>query len=523
MPVEVKLSDIELDNALWYLEEEGQSLYLPDQFEINALRAAWDNVKPILMNVNLLSYVPKPCVQLIAPKQKFTVRPILLLDPVDLVLLTGLGLRFAPLIDKRRKVLGPNVVHSWQYSTTTDGKPQLSSNWDAWVAEVVKRKDKYPFVAKADIVDFFPRIYLHRLENALSSVTKLEQETKAIMRLLEAWSHGTSYGIPIGPRICGILAEALLSEVDELLQSYGFDFVRYIDDYIFFAKTPSHCLKALFVLAERLQTTQGLSLNMAKTKVQPMDKLIEELTDPSEKSAGFRHQVIEDVFGGNPYEEVEYDNLSEEQKDLLDSFDLKVMLEEALEPDIVDLPMVKFVLNVLASLHRPELAQMVLDNLERLLPAAPAVARFLSMFATEDDSIREHIARCVFDYLSQTSFVPDYYSLWLLELFARDPRWNHLAELRVIAREHRNRLVRRQAIMALGNIGDRSALLDVKSSIDDVKDWEWRGIVYACRTLPSDERNAFWRSLQPRSDWNLGTIMPRVTYEYAKSQHCNGR
>jgi len=195
------------------------------------------------------------------------------------------------------------------------------------------------------------------------------------------------------------------------------------------------------------------------------------------------------------------------------------MLEEALAPDILDLPMVKFVLNVLTGLHRPESAELVIKNLERLIPAAEAVSRFLSIFVTENDEVKKYISENIFKYLSTTPFVPDYYSIWLLEPFSKDSRWNHLRELRAIARDNRNRLVRRQAILALGNIGDRSALLDIKSSVDDAKDWEWRAIIYACRSLPQDEREAFWRSMSPGGYWNLTNILAKVTCEYAK-MHC---
>jgi hypothetical protein len=39
------------------------------------------------------------------------------------------------------------------------------------------------------------------------------------MRMVEAWAHGTSYGLPTGPRASNFLAEALLIEGDEFLMS----------------------------------------------------------------------------------------------------------------------------------------------------------------------------------------------------------------------------------------------------------------------------------------------------------------
>jgi hypothetical protein len=39
---------------------------------------------------------------MIAPKQKYTTRPILLLDPIDYLLITGFVLRIAPKIESAR-------------------------------------------------------------------------------------------------------------------------------------------------------------------------------------------------------------------------------------------------------------------------------------------------------------------------------------------------------------------------------------------------------------------------------------
>ena len=47
----------------------------------------------------------------------------------------------------------------------------------------------------------------------------------------------TSYGIPTGPIASNLLAEALLHKVDEYLLSYGFRFIRFIDDYYFFCSS----------------------------------------------------------------------------------------------------------------------------------------------------------------------------------------------------------------------------------------------------------------------------------------------
>lgn len=68
-------------------------------------------------------------------------------------------------------------------------------------------------------------------------MTGLELETKAIIKFIDSWSGGDSYGIPTGPIASNLLAEALLHKVDEYLLSYGFRFIRFIDDYYFFCSS----------------------------------------------------------------------------------------------------------------------------------------------------------------------------------------------------------------------------------------------------------------------------------------------
>ncbi len=438
MNTEVRLTETDLDEALGYIESQGFAHFFPDPFELKALRHSWDKVKANLSRVNLLNHAPKAPLKVTAPKQKYAVRPIKLCDPVDTILFTALGLRLSPLIETARVPRKQRIVHSFRFGKTRSGHPAFASDWGEWAETIKKHEQTHGFSAKADIVDFFPRIYLHRLYNALVAATGKELDSRAVNRFLEAWSEGTSYGIPIGPKICNILAECLLIEVDEYLISRGLDFIRYVDDFIVFGKTSKECLQALFLLAERLEQTQGLSLNMAKTRVLRTEELIEQTTAPEDASTAMRTRVIKEVFGGDPYYEVDYDDLDEDQKALLDSINAKELLEHALSEDLVDLPTVTFVLNMLASLHRPEHIDIVLQNLDRLLPVSDTVARFLGAFDSSDTVIRAQTGASLLSYILGTEFVPDYQTLWLLQPFTESLGWNGHADLRVIAREHKN-------------------------------------------------------------------------------------
>ena len=67
---EVKLTKAELDASLAFIEEYGSSAFFPQPFEIAAIRASLDKIRPVLERVELLSYTPRSVYELIAPKQK---------------------------------------------------------------------------------------------------------------------------------------------------------------------------------------------------------------------------------------------------------------------------------------------------------------------------------------------------------------------------------------------------------------------------------------------------------------------
>ena len=162
------------------------------------------------------------------------------------------------------------------------------------------------------------------------------------------------------------------------------------------------------------------------------------------------------------------------------------------------------------------LVEPVIENLPRLIAASEAVGKFFSVLDEVDQTERTTIGRRLLEYVAGGRFVPDYQIMWLLEPFTAAAEWNNLTELRAIARNHRQALVRRQAILAIGTAGDRAALWDVRVAFEGASNWESRAIAFACRTLPADERDAFYRTMAPERDWTRDNMLIKATKEYAR-------
>ena len=467
----------------------------------------------------MLSRDPLPCMRMTAPKQRALIRPVYLLDPIDTILYTGLVFRLAPSIEAHRAVYQGARVHSYHFDPGAAPRDMLGSDWDAHRGRLDSLCEVHAYVGTTDIVDFFPRIYLHRLQNGLDALSGDALAVAALMRMVDGWAAGTSYGIPTGPHASNFLAEVLLVEVDEYLLSCDIEFVRWVDDYFIFGDSEQEVVAGLFRLGERLDQTQGLSLNSAKTRIQRATAYAEGVLHRVDPVEEWRQSIVDGILDGwSWYDEVDIEDLTDEQLKAISEVDARRLLEEALQGDLVDLKTVRFILSFLAAFQRPELAELVADNLPRLSPLSAAVARFLDSIATIDDADPPSIGASVVGYLMGGAFVPEFQALWLLDPFTKSASWNNLTFLRKIARDARNPLVRRQAVLGLLQSGDRSAILDAKSALADARDWELRAILLACAGLPRDERDAVAAQAGGTGgNWDVRNCLTKAVLAYMKA------
>jgi hypothetical protein len=193
------------------------------------------------------------------------------IDPVWNAYLLYLVISIFTEIEKKRIPVEKETVFSYRkrLDSKTGKLYSETVNWRAFIEKTVEIADagSHSHVVRLDISDFYTRIYHHRLENALQRCVSDRSKVSQIMCILQDLAGNNSYGLPIGGNAARILAELLLTSVDNLLTGKRIRFCRFVDDFIFFCKSKEDAFGYLNLIAEFLLRNEGLSIQNSKTQV----------------------------------------------------------------------------------------------------------------------------------------------------------------------------------------------------------------------------------------------------------------
>jgi len=143
-----------------------------------------------------------------------------------------------------------------------------------------------------------------------------------------------SYGLPVGLAGSRILAEAAMSDIDSSLRGAARKYCRYSDDIRIFCRSEGEARESLEELAMILFNTHGLTLQPQKTQIVRKEDYANrfaisgeriELESLTEKL----QDLLEEAGVENDYEdEIDYDSLSEEIKEQIDSLNMVKVFDE---------------------------------------------------------------------------------------------------------------------------------------------------------------------------------------------------
>lgn len=500
----------------------GDTDVFPEIFEFKAINENSDDVLKFLENLDLDTWKIRPARTLLSPKAKYGFRVITQIDPLDFLIYSALIYELTIDLETKRIPTSEKRVFSYRIKTLDNGQlfdPNI--NYRSFLAECRKKvnlqRKKEKFVVTTDISDFYSRIYHHRLENALNASTVKSNHVRCILKLLSAWNGTESYGIPVGSAPSRVLAEINLIDVDEALLARNIDFIRYNDDYRIFAKDKSVAYQHLSYLAEILQKNHGLSLQQHKThifKESEFNRIF--LTTPLDKELHSLHtkfsKLLEELNIDDEYQEIEYSDLSDDQRKTIDSINLIELFVENLKKSEPDIPVLRFCLNRLGQLGDPSLIDKIFENLESTIPIFKYIINYFSNLRHLSNKDKSKLGKRILSLLENSIISgSEYHRMLIISLFIENSDWNNESKFLNFYNSETSSACRRKWILAMGRAKQTHWFQSNWRTLFDFPHWPRRAILYATSCLSEDARKHYYKSIEPQLD-----ILEKSVVKYAK-------
>lgn len=537
-----------LDLALTHIIARGDTDILPPALEYRAIFNEWPQMKDYLSRADLDTWPVRSHRTFLSPKRGLGFRLATQLDPFDCLLLTALVYECGNELEAARLPTTAGVVHSHRFLPTPDGNLyDPTFGWESFRNRSLELASQANYVVSTDISDFYSRLYHHPLENALRQACRVSPDhARVLFKMLKNFNQGVSHGVPVGPAAVRLIADVTIDDIDRALLSEGYTFCRYSDDYRIFVQDHAQARKALAFLARSLFPYHGLTLQESKTEILPagqfierfsrteaqaiqesltarLEDLISELRRKEEETllAAFSGadegwpDVPEFTFLGAAYGDVSYEDLTEEQRALVDSVNLWDVLGQQISRDgSLDQPLTRLVLRRIAALKLPGNVDLLFGNLERLYPLfVPALLAITSQ-GYHDDASKVAIAGRLLDLFDDPVVGHlEYHRAWILSAFASDPSWNHSDRLAQMYGDYADVITRAALINALGEAGMQHWFRVRKNEVMALGPWERRAFLSGSRCLPLDEGRYWLQSIMPQLD-----PLEQAVARWAKSQ-----
>lgn len=236
------------------------------------------------------AYVPAPSCKIYLPKASGILRPYSLLDVEDQIVYQAaanvVAERLFPRVRQRyfTQVFG----HLYAGSSSTWFYRKWSKGYGAFnKAAMDAHAGGRVFTASFDLTAFYDSIDHRVLTHFLERFGVDRDLVRGLCEWLSAWT-GTEaqilqgHGIPQGPLSSGLIAEAVLTHLDEhRWEKAGVNYLRYVDDIRLFAKT-EHTLRASLIQLDRLSKDIGLFPQSGKISIHRVTDIREELKSVSQ-------------------------------------------------------------------------------------------------------------------------------------------------------------------------------------------------------------------------------------------------
>jgi hypothetical protein len=494
MEIEKLLTNESLDFARRHLTSYYDTDFFPKPYEFSAIWHKWEDLKS-LPRKDLLALVPP--ITLPWKKSKGGFRVVHQLDPLDAIVYTAATYSVAKQIETARKTIADYIACSYRIKLDGNGFFRSGSGFEVYRNRCENLAKQYNYVLTTDISDFYNKIYLHRLENAISNATN-SQKGKAFERFLMALNTNNSQGIPVGPAASIIMSEATLIDVDDFISHRSFPHVRYVDDIRIFSNSALELDILLQELTLYLHQTHRLGLVADKTNILESQVFLQsELNNQYQLD---KLEILETIETTNPYtfDEVNNDNDNDEMSDEEIGIKLLDALKRIEKYEHLDLALARAILRRARAGKNFYIAKQLLTNLRHFRAVINDVVLYLEA-VTNDENIPFLIPMLV-DVAMSGDFEDKAINEWFSWYISNHRKLLDIRELRIVF-SYSTRLS--YAARAAVNLRNTSWVRERKESLLNATSWDRRAIIYASQLMADDEKRKWLEPLKRKTSLNL--------------------
>jgi len=424
--------------ALNYAKDGAKRFFLPDFFRHqDYVHDSKNLLRELSIRLKRREYRPKPAVEVDIPKSGLAVRPGVVLDFEDFVVLYAIILPYIEQIDRKL----PENVYSWRLAEegqrNTGGlfqdRPipllpaarrkeiQAFEEWyEAWPefdrdTKQLIVKEGYTHLVISDITAYFENISHDVLRGTLLRCMDAHAHypVNLLIDILSQWTvlppHGARVGrgIPQGNDISSYLGNIYLLPLDEVLcgleRSEGIRYLRYMDDVKILAKSRPAAMKALFAMNRVLRELQ-LNVQGAKTNIYVEHEMMEILSHPRMDAM---NPIIEEILKKSRAGWIPQDECLKYEEKLRPFLSLPRKLKEQ-----KDVRLFKRLLTGLSKIRRGTAIHRAMSSVVAVPGLTDKIVSYFKVFRTG-----EKISRFLYGYIAGRGELFEYQIARFIEVF----------------------------------------------------------------------------------------------------------
>ncbi len=495
----MNLSSESLNFAIKHINSFYDSDFFVKPFEYKAITSSWDEVKKYIQDNDLEDIDIFTPLIYPAPKNSNGFRIVHQLEPINSIILTALVHSIAKQIEENRQPIENNSVCSYRVELDTSGGFfKKGSGFSTFLEKSEELADQYNYVLITDITDFYNQIYLHRLQNSIESCSdELSEISRTIEKFLSRLNNSMSKGIPVGPAASIVLAEASLIDVDQFIQTKGFLFTRYVDDFRIYSDSKIQLLTFLEELSQYLYSNHRLTLSGDKTElISSTEFKVKYINDPERLYKNKLHKSLEElktrVNEDYPtYEPIEIEELPPDHQIRIQAESLHDLLDEIIKLENLDLGLARHILRRAGRLRTRSIYKSILANFDFFIPVIRDVGIYFDR-VTNDKTIEHNIGGFIEILNKSTGRNLKFVRYWLDHLFSKYPKFSEYKETAAFMNEESS--TRNKALQARQQ-RNIAWVRDHKNRLSEFNEWESRAIIFSSSILSKDERTKWMTNI----------------------------